>query len=153
KVIDRQRSLAELHDGSDYKFENAQFHLMHDNILGIFGGRGSGKTSILFSIREILLSKSNQHDKTTPADIILPIISPELISENCSMLSWVLAMFGDIVHEIDQRLRQHPDLQKEIFEQYRFSHVADCNTRFQASFLQQEYEGLLRECGSIRVFR
>lgn len=153
KVIDRQRSLAELHDGSDYKFENAQFHLMHDNILGIFGGRGSGKTSILFSIREILLSKSNQHDKNNPADIILPIISPELISENCSMLSWVLAMFGDIVHEIDQRLRQHPDLQKEIFEQYSFSHVTDCNTRFQASFLQQEYEGLLRECGSIRVFR
>lgn len=153
KVIDRQRNLAELHDRSDNKFKNAQFHLMHDNIFGIFGGRGSGKTSILFSLREILFSKSSQHGKNNPADIILPIISPELISENCSMLSWVLAMFGDVVNEIDHRLRQHPDLQKEIFEQYRSSHIENCNTRFQASFLQQEYNGLLRECGSIRVFR
>lgn len=153
KVIDRQRNLAELHDRSDNKFKNAQFHLMHDNILGIFGGRGSGKTSILFSLREILFSRSSQHSKNNPADIILPIISPELISENCSMLSWVLAMFGDVVNEIDHRLRQHPDLQKEIFEQYRSSHIENCNTRFQASFLKQEYNGLLRECGSIRVFR
>lgn len=153
KVIDRQRNLAELHDRSDHKFKNAQFHLMHDNILGIFGGRGSGKTSILFSLREILFSRSSQHNKNNPADIILPIISPELISENCSMLSWVLAMFGDVVNEIDHRLRQHPDLQKEIFEQYSRLHIENCNTRFQASFLQQEYNGLLRECGSIRVFR
>ena len=153
KTIDRQRCLAELHDQSSYSVQNDQFHLMHDNIIGILGGRGSGKTSILFSLREILLSRSSPRNKNEPSDIILPIISPELISENCSMLSWVLAMFGDVVTKFDRLLHQHPDLQKEIFEQYRHSYADNCNQRFQASFLQQEYDGLLRECGSIRVFK
>ena len=82
KAISIQRERA---SGSG-QYMTANYHLMHDNIFGILGGRGSGKTSVLFSLREYLM-KENQND------IILPIISPELISEGCSMLSFFFSIF------------------------------------------------------------
>ena len=50
KSIELQRKRREQILSQEQKPFTTQFHLMHDNIFGIFGGRGSGKTSILFSL-------------------------------------------------------------------------------------------------------
>ena len=147
--LQRNRSITAL--SQKQKTYTTQFHLMHDNIFGIFGGRGSGKTSILFSLHEILLERSRKNKSNIHTDIVLPIISPELISENCSLLAWVLAMFEDTINDMDQQLQRQPDLLRELNQQYRSK--PECNSHFEPSFLRQEYDNLLRECGSIRVFK
>lgn len=149
--IKLQRKRSEQIPSQEQKPFTTQFHLMHDNIFGIFGGRGSGKTSILFSLHEILLERSRKNKSNIPTDIVLPIISPELISENCSLLAWVLAMFEDTIDNMDQQLQRQPDLLRELNQKYRSK--PECNSHFEPSFLRQEYDNLLRECGSIRVFK
>lgn len=151
KSIELQRKRREQILSQEQKPFTTQFHLMHDNIFGIFGGRGSGKTSILFSLYEILLERSRKNKSDVHTDIVLPIISPELISENCSLLAWVLAMFEDTIDNMDHQLQRRPDLLRELNQQYRSK--PECNSHFEPSFLRQEYDNLLRECGSIRVFK
>lgn len=122
---------------------NTGYHLMHDNIFGILGGRGSGKTSVLFSLREFL-KKDNIND------IILPIISPELINESCSMLSWVLSMLEDSINEIEQCLQKKPDILYQLQNRFKFK---DCSKNFYRSILRQEYDEILQECGTLRGFQ
>lgn len=128
----------------------AQPSSMYNNILAIFGGRGSGKTSVLMTLRQDLLMGRRLKKDGAGADIILPIISPELISDYSTMLSWVLAMFQSEVERIDQRLREHPDLFKQLEKQYG---TGTCDLKSRQSFLRREYDDLMRESGSNRIFR
>lgn len=137
KAVSMQRDRA----AGPGQYMDANYHLMHDNIFGILGGRGSGKTSVLFSLREYLM-KENRND------IILPIISPELISEGCSMLSWVLSMFQETVAQMEKCVQQKPDVLHEIEKQYP-SQSCDCYAS-SALNLQREYDDILQECGTLR---
>lgn len=128
----------------------AQPPSMYNNILAIFGGRGSGKTSVLLTLRQDLLMGRRAKKEGAGADIILPIISPELISDNSTMLSWVLAMFQSEIERIDHRLKEHPDLSKELEKIYG---TGDCGLKSRQSFLRREYDDLMRESGSNRIFR
>lgn len=149
--IELQRTRSKVALTQSLQMYSTQFHLMHDNIFGIFGGRGSGKTSILFSLYEILRQRNRASESAMPTDIVLPIISPELISENCSMLAWVLAMLEETIDNMDQQLQRRPDLLKKLNERYRTA--PECTSHFEPSFLRQEYDILLRECGGIRAFQ
>ena len=127
------------------------YHLMYDNIIGIFGGRGSGKTSILYSLRE-QLSRNNKQD------IILPVISPELIPEDNSMLMWILAMFEDRIEELNHYLENHTDLLATIQERFlNGSSNSACSYRYQSLdhhfSLKQEYQTLRQNCSTERGFR
>lgn len=133
-----------------YEMDAAQPPSMYNNILAIFGGRGSGKTSVLLTLRQDLIMGRRKKKERAGADIILPIISPELISDNSTMLSWVLAMFQSEIERIDQRLREHPDLFKQLEKQYG---TGDCGLKSRQSFLRREYDDLMRESGSNRIFR
>lgn len=62
------------------------------NNIAILGKRGTGKTSILRTIRETL----KKEDKK---DILLPIIIPENMSQNNSLMSSIIGMFSDIVKQ------------------------------------------------------
>ena len=78
---------------SQYEKKNGfdrQYNLMFDNIFSIFGKRGSGKTSAIFSLREQLMNKTGNDQ-----DLVLPIIIPEIISEECDVMEWCLAIFED----------------------------------------------------------
>ena len=127
------------------------YHLMYDNIIGIFGGRGSGKTSILYSLRE-QLSRNNKQD------IILPVISPELIPEGNSLLMWILAMFEDRIEELNHYLENHTDLLATIQERFlNGSASSACSYRYQSLdhhfSLKQEYQTLRQNCSTERGFR
>jgi|GEM_PF-4484796 len=125
------------------------YHLMHDNVIGIFGGRGSGKTSILFSLWERL--KSGE-----PKDILLPVISPELISDNCSILLWVLSMLEDTVNELDALLAKNTEASCFLEAKYQLeSPICErrlCERR-QQSCLKIEHQALLRNCSNVSGVR
>ncbi len=73
--------------------------LMYDNVFSILGERGTGKTSVLYTLRE----KIETLDK---GDMVFPIIMPEIIPEECDILDWVLAIISEKLEEIlgDQKL-------------------------------------------------
>ena len=56
------------------RLERYQYNLMYDNVISIFGERGTGKTSVAFT-----LHKQLEEDAGHPYDIVLPIIIPEVI--------------------------------------------------------------------------
>lgn len=120
------------------------YHLMHDNVIGIFGGRGSGKTSILFSLWERLRASGQE-------DILLPVISPELISDNCSILLWVLSMLEDTVNKLDALLVKDEDVCFSLEGKYRVNRPA-CERR-QCSILKEEHQALLRNCSKVSEVR
>lgn len=103
---------------------NIQYNLMYDNVFSIFGKRGSGKTSAVFTLREIIRV-------TNEDDIIPPIVIPEMIPEGCSLIGWVLALFEDIINNIDKKQSNLLSKKQGIF--------SDCRVDRRNS-LKYEYE-------------
>lgn len=77
--------------------EQYQYNLMYDNVISIFGERGTGKTSVAFT-----LHKKLEEDTDHPYDIVLPIIIPEVIPADSSTLGWLLAIVKDRVKEFEK---------------------------------------------------
>lgn len=73
-----------------------QYNLMYDNVFSILGKRGTGKTSVAFTLQKML-----EENSAHPYDIILPIIIPEVIPEDCSALGWVLAIVKQRIQEFE----------------------------------------------------
>lgn len=92
-----RKSLEKLDDG--FKKTDSQYYLMYDNIFSIMGKRGSGKTSAIFTLKSFL--KNNK-----PYDRVLPIIMPEIIPKECSMIGWVLALLEQTVKDLNDHLEQ-----------------------------------------------
>lgn len=130
--------------------EYRQSHVTYDNILSIFGGRGSGKTSVLRGLRKQLVEDRRKGRGQACGDIILPILSPEIISDNSTMLSWVLAMFLNEIESMDRMLKRNPQVYKQLENKYS---SGICDMRARQSFLRREYDSLMRESGSDRIFR
>lgn len=72
-----------------------QYNMMYDNVFSIFGKRGTGKTSVAFT-----LQKKFEENAKHPYDIVFPIIIPEVIPAGCSALGWLLAIVGEKVQEL-----------------------------------------------------
>ncbi len=73
-----------------------QYNLMFDNIFSIMGGRGAGKTSVVFTIKEKLKDDENNRD------IVLPIVMPEMIPSECSIIGWILSLLEEDVKKYDK---------------------------------------------------
>ena len=56
-----------------------QYNYMYDNVFSILGDRGTGKTSVAFTLKEIIEKESKTKNHY---DTVLPIIIPEAIPEN-----------------------------------------------------------------------
>lgn len=78
---------------------NKQYNLMYENIYTILGGRGSGKTSAIFTLREYI-----EQDSTN--NIVLPIVMPEVIPEYGETLGWILASLEKLVKELSNTLKE-----------------------------------------------
>lgn len=75
-----------------------QYNLMFDNVFSIMGGRGAGKTSVVFTLKEKL--KDNEYDR----DIVLPIVMPEMIPTECSIIGWILSLLEEDVKKYDKAM-------------------------------------------------
>lgn len=80
-----------------------QYNIMFDNVYSILGSRGSGKTSVVYTLKK-LFSERNEKD------IVLPIIMSELIPESCEIIGWILSLMEEVVQELQKNLN---DIQKK----------------------------------------
>lgn len=72
--------------------------LKYDNIFSILGGRGSGKTSVLLTMRNDF-SKDQRN-------IIFPIIMPELIDKNETVISWLLSAMEKNLEWLENEIKK-----------------------------------------------
>ena len=52
--------------------------LMYDNVFSVLGERGTGKTSVLYTL-------SKRIEDEYKGDLVLPVIMPEIIPEDCDI--------------------------------------------------------------------
>lgn len=96
--IEEQRQIAEFASKGSYQPEEGRFPQAYDNLFAVLGGRGSGKSSVILTLREKMKQSSSQ-------DILLPIITPEVISEpECSILGWIMSATELVVTSLERRL-------------------------------------------------
>lgn len=94
--IEKIRSVAQNVD-RDMLSNDVVESLKYDNILSIIGGRGAGKTSVLFTIYNELKAESK--------NIVLPIIMPELIEEHESIVSCLLSAMRQNLDCIEEKIK------------------------------------------------
>lgn len=97
----------------DEKFD-FQYNLMYDSVFSIWGKRGSGKTSAIFTLKYILEEKH-------PNDFVFPIIMPEMIPTNCDIIAWILAILDKEVKKLEDKIEHNP---KFIHDDDFFRHCA-----------------------------
>lgn len=97
----------------DEKFD-FQYNLMYDSIFSIWGKRGSGKTSAIFTMKYRL-------EEDHPNDFVLPIIMPEMIPANCDIIGWILAILDREVKKLEDKIERNPKL---VHDDEFFRHCA-----------------------------
>ncbi len=120
--------------------ENTNVQNQKTNNIGILGARGTGKTSIIKTLMNdleednILFRADNNYNK----NIILPMIVPEVMSENVNIMAVILGLFKPIIDKLrEQRNNENKKCweidKSEIEEKYDELVKKYC-------FIQQEYK-------------
>lgn len=106
--------------------EHYQYNLMYDNVFSIMGKRGTGKTSVIYTLRENLPELTKVR-----GDSCMPIITPDVITRNEGIMDWILAVVGEEVskfkrridkmneHMFDYKAREYDTLNEKIKELHR----------------------------------
>lgn len=102
--------------------ETYQDYLMYDNVFGIFGQRGSGKSSTIFTIRDNIINSAK-------GDYALPIIMPDIIVMPEGIMGWLLAMLGDSIKDLKVKLGIKDEDYNSIF--------AQCKVKNKVSAIQE----------------
>lgn len=114
--------------------QDYQYNLMYDNLFSIFGKRGSGKTSAIFTLKKFIHEKYGKY-----GDYVLPIIMPEMIPDACDIMSWILAILDDIVTELDSKISSNSDCisDRDFFKNCKFK--SDNKLRLEYKKIQELY--------------
>lgn len=78
-----------------------QDNFMYDNVFSILGDRGTGKTSVAFTLQNMIQKRDMQKHN---GDVVLPLIIPEAIPENCTILGWLLAIVKEEVEKLEKQI-------------------------------------------------
>ncbi|EGO88592.1 hypothetical protein G8S49_09790 [Clostridium botulinum C] len=74
-----------------------------NNIFSILGGRGSGKTSVLLTIKNRITNKNT-------TDIMLPLIVPENMGDSSDILGWTICAFEKIILDIERYIYENRNI-------------------------------------------
>lgn len=96
---------------------NKQYNLMYENVYTILGGRGSGKTSAIFTLREYL-------EEDSVNNIVLPIVMPEVIPEHGETLGWILASLEELVKKLSDALKVQEKNRDNFFHECKRQKVS-----------------------------
>ena len=96
---------------------NKQYNLMYENVYTILGGRGSGKTSAIFTLREYL-------EEDSVNNIVLPIVMPEVIPEHGETLGWILASLEELVKKLSDALEVQEKNRDNFFHECKRQKVS-----------------------------
>lgn len=78
-----------------------QYNFMYDNVFSILGQRGTGKTSVAFTLWKQIEKKYSKNYY----DVVLPIIIPEVIPDNCTVIGWILAIVKEEIQKLSEKRR------------------------------------------------
>lgn len=94
--------------------EEPEFVKHHNNVFSILGERGSGKTSVLLTIKsEIMKSiKDGENEAIKKNDTVLPIVVPQDMDEESDSLGWIIGFFTNIVEKIELDFYENKDIFK-----------------------------------------
>lgn len=81
--------------------EHYQYNFMYDNVFSIMGKRGTGKTSVIYTLRENLPELTGVRN-----DLRMPIITPDVITRNEGIMDWILAVVGEELSEFEHRITE-----------------------------------------------
>lgn len=85
----------ESNDTSYNKYLKKELDTSYDNVFSILGDRGSGKTSVLLTIKSKLTNEN-------PNDIMLPLIIPENMGKASDTLGWTICAFEKVINDIEE---------------------------------------------------
>lgn len=116
--------------------ERYQYNLMYDNVFSIFGKRGTGKTSAIFTLKHMI-----EHSVEHCCDVVFPIIMPEMIPDNGNLLGWIMALLEESISRIEEKIKAKRNISTEssFFDNCRF------NTN---NPLRKQYNSLCELCFS-----
>ena len=80
-----------------YQTRDYQLDMMYDNVFSLMGKRGSGKTSTLMTLK-VKLDSQNEYD------MVLPLVIPDVIPEDESIMSWLIAILEDKVIDLEEQI-------------------------------------------------
>lgn len=123
-------------NNKDNEIWDREFDRHFNNIFSILGGRGSGKTSVLLTLKYKIM---NEYSK---GDIILPLIVPEKIDTSGSILEWIIGLLGDIVDKTENPLKD-----KAYKSEYNYE---SCRKKDKLS-LVEKYNELVKQYTYTRV--
>ena len=126
RIEEHRKQINVLNRKKDY-IDN-QYNLMYDNVFSIMGKRGAGKTSAVLTLKQLLRSRNKN-------DIVLPIIMPEIIPQECSMIGWILSLLEESVKELEVLSEKKPDGESLFFE----------------GCMRKSNDSLLREYNKVKV--
>lgn len=86
----------------EHKDRHYQYNFMYDNVFSILGKRGTGKTSVAFTLREEI----RKRQEAANYDVVLPLVIPEVIPENCTILGWLLAIVKEQISELEEDIQK-----------------------------------------------
>lgn len=117
-------------------------NLMEDNLYAILGGRGTGKTSVLYTLVTDLIENKNIN-----GDIILPPIMPEIIGDQeYSILGWIISMFGDVVDRLERKIKRISPANNSKYSYWERNKFFQ-NCRFnENNILRDQYNEILKDC-------
>lgn len=132
--IDVHRAKIQSFDTEKMSQLDYQYNLMYDTIFSIFGSRGSGKTSAVFTLKKMIRERYEPF-----GDYVFPIIMPEMIPEACDLISWILAILGETVLELEKQLERDTHLinDNDFFNNCRFRH--DNRLRQEYNYIKELY--------------
>lgn len=87
---------------SENKKRRYQYNFMYDNVFSVLGKRGTGKTSVAFTLQK----KIEEKEEYSEYDVVLPLIIPEVIPENCTVLGWILAIVKEEMEALEEKIRE-----------------------------------------------
>ena len=112
--IDTCRAVAQ-EELSRGKKRHYQYNFMYDNVFSIMGKRGTGKTSVVFTLQNMIRGKYGKEYN----DVVLPLIIPEVIPDNCTVLGWILAIVKEEVKILENRVKKlERNREQEAYQEY-----------------------------------
>lgn len=136
--IEEQRAISQLAGSLNYNpADRDRFPQMYDNVYALLGGRGSGKSSVLLTLQKTM-------EQTCPQDIMLPLITPEIISEkSSSILGWILSASETVVKRIEALIeKEGRSVEPTGMQKWLNGFFADCQFRKKDNSLREKYHEL-----------
>lgn len=109
-----------------------EFDRHFNNIFSILGGRGTGKTSVLLTMKYKITNENNR-------DIILPLIVPEKMGKTSDILGSIIGFLGDEVQALKNSIIRHRKYLCGENEMFQKCKNGDITT------LEEKYNELLKQ--------